>query len=120
VSRRLVGREDIVLKGGVGRRGVVPFERHHHTASGYIRQHRPLRHQYHALVVGNDAARQALQDDALFMHPFATMQAGGPAIFPDWNEADTLDACRRLLFAGIGTTTHALVNACTGCSPTTS
>jgi len=28
------------------------------------------------LVVGNDAARQVLQDDALFMHPFSTMQAG--------------------------------------------
>ncbi|WP_051953328.1 cytochrome P450 [Xenophilus azovorans] len=37
--------------------------------------------------------------------------AGGPAIFPDWNEVDTLDACRRLLFAGIDTTTHALANA---------
>lgn len=37
--------------------------------------------------------------------------AGGPAIFPDWNEVDTLDGCRRLLFAGIDTTTHALANA---------
>jgi hypothetical protein len=37
--------------------------------------------------------------------------AGGPGIFPDWNEVDTLDACRRLLFAGIDTTTHALANA---------
>lgn len=37
--------------------------------------------------------------------------AGGPGIFADWNEVDTLDACRRLLFAGIDTTTHALANA---------
>ena len=36
---------------------------------------------------------------------------GGPNIFPDWNEVDTLEACRRLLFAGIDTTTHALANA---------
>ena len=28
------------------------------------------------LVVSNEAARQVLQDDALFMHPFSTMQAG--------------------------------------------
>lgn len=37
--------------------------------------------------------------------------AGGPAIFADWNDVDTLDACRRLLFAGIDTTTHAIDNA---------
>ncbi len=37
--------------------------------------------------------------------------AGGPAIFADWNEVDSLDACRRLLFAGIDTTTHAMANA---------
>jgi cytochrome P450 len=36
---------------------------------------------------------------------------GGPSIFPDWGESDTLDACRRLLFAGVDTTTHALANA---------
>jgi cytochrome P450 len=36
---------------------------------------------------------------------------GGPAIFEDWNERDTLDACRRLLFAGVDTTTHAISNA---------
>jgi len=36
---------------------------------------------------------------------------GGPAIFADWNEVDTLDACRRLLFAGVDTTTHAISNA---------
>jgi cytochrome P450 len=37
--------------------------------------------------------------------------AGGPEIFPDWNELDTLDACKRLLFAGVDTTTHAMANA---------
>jgi cytochrome P450 len=36
---------------------------------------------------------------------------GGPSIFPDWNEVDTLDACRRLLFAGSDTTTLAIENA---------
>lgn len=36
---------------------------------------------------------------------------GGPNIFADWNEVDTLDSCRRLLFAGIDTTTHAMANA---------
>jgi cytochrome P450 len=36
---------------------------------------------------------------------------GGPSIFADWNEVDTLDACRRLLFAGVDTTTHAISNA---------
>jgi cytochrome P450 len=36
---------------------------------------------------------------------------GGPAIFADWNERDTIDACRRLLFAGVDTTTHAISNA---------
>jgi cytochrome P450 len=37
--------------------------------------------------------------------------AGGPQIFPDWNETDTLDGCRRLLFAGVDTTTHLVANA---------
>lgn len=37
--------------------------------------------------------------------------AGGPQIFEDWNTIDTLDGCRRLLFAGIDTTTHAAANA---------
>lgn len=37
--------------------------------------------------------------------------AGGNRVFADWNELDTLDACRRLLFAGIDTTTHAICNA---------
>ncbi|MDI1295488.1 MAG: cytochrome P450 [bacterium] len=37
--------------------------------------------------------------------------AGGTKVFDDWNELDTLDACRRLLFAGIDTTTHAICNA---------
>jgi cytochrome P450 len=37
--------------------------------------------------------------------------AGGPQIFPDWNEVDTLDGCRRLLFAGVDTTTHLVANA---------
>lgn len=37
--------------------------------------------------------------------------AGGHVIFEDWNEVDTLDACRRLLFAGVDTTTHAINNA---------
>ena len=37
--------------------------------------------------------------------------AGGPAIFPDWNTSDTLDGCRRLLFAGVDTTTHTAANA---------
>lgn len=37
--------------------------------------------------------------------------AGGVEIFEDWNELDVLDACRRLLFAGIDTTTHAIANA---------
>lgn len=37
--------------------------------------------------------------------------AGGTQVFEDWNELDTLDACRRLLFAGIDTTTHAICNA---------
>jgi cytochrome P450 len=37
--------------------------------------------------------------------------AGGPGIFADWNELDTLDACRRLMFAGIDTTTHAIANS---------
>lgn len=37
--------------------------------------------------------------------------AGGPRIFEDWNERDTLDACRRLLFAGVDTTTHLISNA---------
>jgi len=36
--------------------------------------------------------------------------AGGHKVFDDWNELDTLDACRRLLFAGIDTTTHAICN----------
>lgn len=36
--------------------------------------------------------------------------AGGHRVFDDWNELDTLDACRRLLFAGIDTTTHAICN----------
>jgi len=37
--------------------------------------------------------------------------AGGNKIFPDWNEIDTLDSCRRLLFAGSDTTTISLENA---------
>lgn len=37
--------------------------------------------------------------------------AGGKVVFDDWNDLDTLDACRRLLFAGIDTTTHAICNA---------
>lgn len=37
--------------------------------------------------------------------------AGGNRVFDDWNELDTLDACRRLLFAGIDTTTHAICSA---------
>ena len=37
--------------------------------------------------------------------------AGGTQVFDDWNELDTIDACRRLLFAGIDTTTHAICNA---------
>jgi cytochrome P450 len=37
--------------------------------------------------------------------------AGGPQIFADWNEIDTLDGCRRLLFAGVDTTTHLVANA---------
>ena len=36
--------------------------------------------------------------------------SGGHRVFEDWNELDTLDACRRLLFAGIDTTTHAICN----------
>jgi len=36
---------------------------------------------------------------------------GGHKVFEDWNELDTLDACRRLLFAGVDTTTHAISNA---------
>ncbi|CAH1662322.1 MULTISPECIES: cytochrome P450 [unclassified Chelatococcus] len=36
--------------------------------------------------------------------------AGGKTIFPDWNETDTLDACRRLLFAGSDTTTLSIAN----------
>lgn len=36
---------------------------------------------------------------------------GGPRIFEDWNAIDTLDSCRRLLFAGSDTTTHAIANA---------
>jgi len=36
---------------------------------------------------------------------------GGHRVFDDWNELDTLDACRRLLFAGVDTTTHAISNA---------
>ena len=37
--------------------------------------------------------------------------AGGPGIFADWNESDTLDSVRRLLFAGVDTTTHLVANA---------
>lgn len=37
--------------------------------------------------------------------------AGGNRVFDDWNDLDTLDACRRLLFAGVDTTTHAIANA---------
>lgn len=37
--------------------------------------------------------------------------AGGNKIFADWNEIDTLDSCRRLLFAGSDTTTISLENA---------
>lgn len=37
--------------------------------------------------------------------------AGGGRVFNDWNERDTLDACRRLLFAGVDTTTHLISNA---------
>ena len=37
--------------------------------------------------------------------------AGGPSIFPDWDSTDTLDGCRRLLFAGVDTTTHTAANA---------
>lgn len=37
--------------------------------------------------------------------------AGGPQVFPDWNELDMLDACIRLMFAGSDTTTHTIANA---------
>lgn len=36
---------------------------------------------------------------------------GGRKLYGDWNEIDTLDSCRRLLFAGSDTTTHAIANA---------
>lgn len=52
------------------------------------------------------ARRGSTADDMI-----SRLWAGGPGIFADWNEVDTLDACRRLLFAGIDTTTHALANA---------
>lgn len=50
--------------------------------------------------------RDGQRDDLI-----SRLWSGGPAIFPDWNEVDTLDGCRRLLFAGIDTTTHAIANA---------
>ncbi len=74
------------------------------------------------LKIAADAALAGQELDALLMPVVkarragtgddfvSRLWAGGPAIFADWNEMDTLDACRRLLFAGTDTTTHAIAN----------
>ncbi|MCW2984329.1 MAG: hypothetical protein JWR63_1899 [Conexibacter sp.] len=53
-----------------------------------------------------EARRDGAGDDFI-----SRLWAGGHTVFADWNDLDTLDACRRLLFAGIDTTTHAIANA---------
>jgi cytochrome P450 len=49
--------------------------------------------------------RDAPRDDFI-----SRLWAGGPSVFPDWNQTDMIDACKRLLFAGSDTTTHTLAN----------
>jgi cytochrome P450 len=53
-----------------------------------------------------EARRDGKADDFI-----SRLWAGGTQVFEDWNALDTLDACRRLLFAGVDTTTHAICNA---------
>lgn len=53
-----------------------------------------------------EARRDGAGDDFV-----SRLWAGGTRIWEDWNEIDTLDSCRRLLFAGSDTTTHAIANA---------
>ncbi|MGI4801785.1 MAG: cytochrome P450 [Janthinobacterium lividum] len=53
-----------------------------------------------------EARRDGRGDDFV-----SRLWAGGTQIWDDWNEIDTLDSCRRLLFAGSDTTTHAIANA---------